>query len=337
MFRHFFPLALLSALFLGGFFVLANTPWLVNSYGPQWIEEQFSDLKVGTFHVDRQRYSWPDQLFLSGVQAQIRYREQDVGVEAQDVMIKGTVKSIKEQDPIKVSIREGKLTTADLQMSQFQLDLNIPAESLKNKVLAAKGMLRTERFQFRHYEAESVLVRFGVTPDQLQIVEASANLYGGKFQSGQVSFQFRPGALYLSWSELTGLNANLLGKLNPIIFSGLTGRMNGTCRLVGDVSKIEVLAIILNMTEGGILSADLLNRLWPYLHDTVYRTKIQSLAQQNQPFTFDDGTLYIQNIDPLTVALVIGIENKSQDIHIQERILVPIKEGLREFLLHKPQ
>lgn len=333
MYRHILPLVLLCVIFLGPFFLFANTPWLINYLGPQWLQQNISGLEVKTFHVDQQRYRWPDHLKLTNFSAEIQYQGKHFQINTQDVFLDGTLKSLGQKEPMKMEVVGGFLKTETMELRNVKLALIFPFRVFRNKIFEGKGMLDVGGLRFLRYAAKNVAVRFGVTPDQIQIFESSAALYGGKFQSGQVSFQFHPGSLLISWSELTGLDAVQLQQISKPIFAGLTGRINGTWRLVGDTAKVEVLAIILSMPEGGIMSPELLQRLAGNMHEGSDKKQIEALIQEKQPLAFDTGNLYIQNIDPTTVALVVAIESKAKDLHIQERILVPVEEGLREFLL----
>jgi hypothetical protein len=105
--------------------------------------------------------------------------------------------------------------------------------------------------------------------------------------------------------------------------------------LVGDLDKVEVLAIILSMPEGGSMSPELLQQLEPHVRDSVIREQLQTLIRGGQALVFEKATLHIQNVDLSTLALVIEVENKANNFHLQERIMIPVPQGLKECLLTK--
>ena len=336
MSRHVIPFFLLLAVFIGIFFVSVNTSWVSNRYGAEWLQEQIPGLEVDSFYVTRQQFIWPDRLRMFGVTADCRYQKKDIHFQAIEVIVKGTLKSLGQKEPVRLQISGAQVKTDTLELRDAKLDLIFPIKVLRTKIFEGKGMLIVRKLNFYHYEAEDISIRFGVNQDQLQVFEATAAVYGGKFQSGQVSFQFKPGALYISWSELTGLDAEKLSRLNQILFSGLSGIVNGTWRLVGDLYKVEVLAIMLSMSEGGTMSPALLDRLIANMREGVSREQLRSLRQTGKLFVFDKANLYIQNIDSSTLALIVEIEDKILDLHIQERIIVTAPEGLRALILKNP-
>jgi len=330
MYRNFIPFVSLLAVFFGIFAVLTNTPWLLNNYGARMLEDKFPGVRVENLKIGRQQFRLPDELRLFDVSLAVKNNGILYQIDMPKALLKGTLRSLSHKDSVQLAAAGVNIRTANWELKNSRWDMAVPMDALRSGIVEGQGMMSAEQARFYRGEMSDVQTRFQIRRDELQVLESSAGFYGGKFKGVQISYKFDPAALFISWLELEGLKAEKLVSINRLLFEGLDGEARGSWRLVGDSRKVEVLAIILSMPQGGKASPALLRRLAAKVGESS-RAQLAEILASDQPLVFERASLHIQNIDPHTVALVVAIENKAQNIFIQDRILINIPEGLHAY------
>jgi len=330
--RHVLPLLILLCIFVGGFYILANTTLVVSVLAPKTIRYYFTDMEIESLKVTRQTFSLPDTLHLHDVSLKLSRRGKTYSFQCEKLSFPDFRKLWHLKQQIRMS---GEKLDAEWDLGKVQgVDFKLILTMKEKSLIKLDSILKGESVKIAQYQTKEFSARARGNDKQIQIYEISANGYGGKIK-GQVQIDHKPRLAYIVWLEFMNLNTQELEPVHQEFFSKMQAGLTGTFRVIGNTERISLLDANFKAQQGGILTKELIDEVIKRIADSAQKNKLKVLVAANPKLPFDEGAFHLRNASDYVATVTFNIVNKKADLNLIENIGVDVQEGFKDFLFRK--
>ena len=328
MYRHVFPILLIVILLLGIFGAALNTPWLVNWYVPYFFQINNQTVDLKKFSVGRQKYTFPETLTFYDVEMVFEHRGQERQIKVKkliwhDAMANGRLN----QSRLSCYGLFMRYAPWELENTETKLFLTFSDKKIKQ----VEGILGAQGFKVGVYHLVNATARFRGGAKNFQLYEIMADAYGGTI-SGQVTVENWAKPNFVLWLECQGMAAEEMKSVNEFLFSRLKGRVNGSVRLVGQEKWLSLLAINLELKEGGTLTSSLLQDVASGLSESGRKSQALALAAAEPSLAFEKIAVFIQSTNNNRMTVTYLFDKSKTGFRLKASREIYVASGLGEIV-----
>lgn len=293
------------------------TPFLLSALIPRFIESQYPAVELQSFSIRRQAFRFPDAIKLYQVHFTVKYKDVLYECKFAQVAFKDILKPKKGQYKVKMRADGGDVKWDKGYFKKVQFNTQV---AYKNKTFnSINGILGVNEINIGGYDLSGFSARFRQEGNHLEIFEIAFNGYGGKGQ-GQISIDNILSPSYVVWLEFIDLEPKELEKINSKFFSQLRGVMNGNIRVVGIPGSLDLFAMSLAFSEGGVLKSSLVKRIADKIRDGVQQERLRTLIQSRKELSIENGSLHFNKSKNSHLLFSYSINGKDLDLPFKEII-----------------
>jgi len=329
MHRHLFPLIILIAVLTGVLWGTANTPWLLSWYVPQFCKSNFKSVELTTFSVGKQAFSFPETITLYDVKATFSFQGKEEQVTAKRIVVHDFVSYWRSGEQVRISANGLDLKFSSLEVTNAEVKALVVFRNAHP--VAGEGVLAAARVKFARYLLDNVTARVGGNQSKFEISELSFDGYGG-FLQGQITFEKLADPNYIVWLELADLTSQELRAIDTDFFSKIDGIFKGTLRVVGDLRQVSLLAVTLNTSAGGSVTAPLVKELSGQMKDDPVPKGVLTALSGKGNTPVGKMTLMLQSSNNNRLTVHYDLEDTNSGLQIKTSREVYLADGLRNVL-----
>ena len=329
--RHVIPLFLLFGILFACGYVLLNTTWLLSNLVPQLAKIYLKSIELESFELKEQSFALPDTITLQQVKCAFTHKDVRYEVEAEHVIIYEAKKLTGIPPQIKVSIDGLNVVSPRWQTNKSDLRFLVMISG--NTFSSLEGIFRLATLTVPPYQLENVIGKITGDPTHWKIADFTGNVYGGNFK-GQISGENKPQVTYTVWIEANGIQTQELERVQLPLFSGFSGKLDGSFRLIAEPQRILILDTNLSMPDGGRFSASLTQHLINRISDVEKQGELDEILHEQKQFSFDKASIRIRNIDDQKATVTFDIRNDKEKVRLKESLEAgDIKKTAMRYLL----
>ncbi len=328
--RSAFGITLAIMLALTGLcFYVWYTPAIVLKIIPLVMEKYFPDASLESLQIKSQLLEYPSRLKLFDIRGELKWKDEDYQFAIKELDIIDFLDTWTTRKTAKFNIIDGNVLRKNLEIKNA--NINVSFVLTENSVKSGEGFINAGDIQINPYRISNAQARFQGNKETMKINDFAAFAYGGKMK-GEMKFMFAPQNSQTVWLEFSGLDSEQLKTVNKAFFTHLVGQFNGTLRLNRINDQIQILALLTEMPKGAVLAPVLANKIISYLTDEEKRYTLQNMVDTQHALKLTKAEFRILNINQNLAGVTFTLDNKEQDLHVQETVNIDIARILQKIV-----
>lgn len=329
MHKSFFSFFLFLSIFLAVAFFVLQTPFILNWLIPPLAARHMPFALLENLHIQRQSYRFPNRLVLGDTRFTLGFSGQRCDVRLEKVAFNQVIDFLRTKRQLVIEAQGVTVNGFGLDVRQMRFKGRVLFE--EDPPWRAEGVAQIGQARFLGYALDNFSAHFKGDPRQLQIYEIQALGYAGEC-SGQISLNFQPHFTYLFWIEFSGLQPGLLKEIHPRFFGQFDGPLQGTWRLTGNRTRIDVLSLHFTMPQGGALRPGIMRRIMPLIKDAEQRAVVDWIVQAEGRFPVDKATVQIQNSYGNKIVLFADLTNIKHQIVLKKSLEIFLDKSIADIV-----
>lgn len=313
--------------FVGAFYYVFYTPALVIKAAPAIAERYLKDVQIQSLQIGGQVLEYPNTLRLFRIKGELTWGGETYHFDIKEINLPHLLNTVKEKRNAKLNIDGLNLQKKNLEIKNAGINVAMTLD--ENSIRTYEGFLQAGEIHLTPYQFNNIQMRFQGSKEALQLTEIKTEAYGGQAK-GEIKLIFVPKLIQMVLLEFNGIKTAPLQNFNKALFNQIDSELNGTLRLNKSDEQIQILALLVNMPKGATLSADMINRIVSTMTDEDKRYNIQAILENNRTITFDKAEFRILNVNQNLASITFTLDNKQQNLHIQETVNVDMSRILQK-------
>ena len=314
MVRHFIAIVILFGIVVGVLYGLVNTPLLTEYYVPRFIQSQAKGLEVQSFKIGRQLFRFPDILELYDVQGRVSSQGKDYVFTAQKLIVYDLQQFFQNRQQLRLYWEGLTGESGDTRLNNLRAKVSLSWDQFI--VTRIDGIFHGDGLSVLPYDLGEFTGRIKGNGQKIEIFELATKSYGGLAQ-GQIQVEMVPQCQYVLWLEYQGIDAVKVRSTGNLFFSQLAGTLQGSLRIVGNLGRVELLAMNFTMPQGGALGSSLLKRMMGPIDDLETKAQLETLLLSRDSFPVDSAVFAMRNAPGNKVVIDFNVNNKKEQLQLK--------------------
>ncbi len=308
-------------------YFLVNTPFILNTMLPKFINEKAQGFKIEEFECASQTSQLPDILVMKGVSMKVRRDGRVFDIQAKKVVVHNFAEFVKEQELLRLSSQGVYVTSEYVEARGGQFKAVIGLNDWHVRFLEGAGFF--QEMEVGPYRLVKTTGHIKMNPKKIEIFDIHGKFSDGDF-TGQLIFGFQPQFGYLVWAEFYDIQAQAVAAPYPEFFSAIQGALSGSIRVVGS-QQVDIFTINIKGKKGLAISPKAFLKMKGAFEDEEVAQLIK-LDQSGATLLADQASLLIQNGRDQSVMLVFDIEEAQENLILKGKFPFSWPEGFESFL-----
>ena len=330
--RHILPIVIMLSVLGGVFFFLLHSTWFFNYFGPAYIKRQLKEYSLETFNVKSQEFSFPETFVLRDVQVTLAKEDKACELTIKELTLYEFLTYLKKKENIKVMVKGLSLKYDRLALSNLNMKGLIFFQGHHFSQL--NGIFAGQRIEIFPYHVDNFEGQLRGVRKRIQLTDFVADAYGGLVK-GQVVLEYNPQPNYIFWLEATNFKPELLRETRQPLFSHVQGDLSGAMRLIWGAQQVNLMAVNLQFSKGGVLDAGLVEKILSFPGNTAAKDQLNSMRAADGGLKVDQGKMRLQNAGEYRLTLEYALVDEQQGFKLREQQEIPVRAGLSRLLFPK--
>ena len=283
------------------------------------------DVQMRELAIARQKFTFPLQFHAEDVHIAITTPTGSYRVIMSDVWVKGSMRE-----------KQLTLTTGSTAITGSNLDIHdstitATATITQGRPPEVRGALVAALAAISGYQCGDVSLRVESRVGKNTTGDFLARCYDGDVR-GSIALQHTPDASYTAHTEFSNINTEKMRGANPMVFSQMSGRINGVVHATGGSHGFPSVYSFISAPYGGQIKAALLKPLIDHIPVASQRAQLQALIAVGGEVPLDTARIQIKNASDEALAADIVLVSRSLNLNINLTVDINIDGGLQSLL-----
>jgi hypothetical protein len=318
---------ILLCIFLAFVYVLVNTPFLMNTMVPQFINDHAQSFSIQEFKCKRQKSRLPNILSMYDVMMKVKVGENFFDIKAKELTVHNFLEFMQKRELLRVSSSGLDVKGKNLSIEGGKTKTVVGLSEWKVRFI--EGAAFSQDLWIGPYHSQKISAHLKSNPQKIEIFEIEGDIYGG-IAKGQITFDHKPHFSYVVWSEFSGLDTKKMENIYPDFFKDMTGMFDGSIRVVGS-EQVDIFTIICQGRKGMAISPNVFLRMKGAFDDEEEK-ELRQLADSGAFLKAEHALLHVQNSRNQDIMFVFDIEEMANHFRLKGQFPLSWKQGFESFL-----
>ena len=315
---------------LGGIlFFIVHSTWFFNYFGPRYITRLLKEYSLETFHVNSQKFSFPETFVLQDVTLSLFKENKTCEMTIKELTLYEFLTYLKKKENIKVMVKGLNLKCDRLTLSNLNVKGLLFFQG--HHFTQLNGIFAGQRIEISPYHVDNFEGQLRGGRKRIQLTDFVADAYGGLVK-GQIVMEYNPQLNYIFWLEVANLKPELLKETQQVLFTQLQGDLSGAMRLIWESQQMNLMALNLQFTQGGLIHPDLVESILAFEGNTAAKTQLNTMRSADGSLKVDQGKMRLQNAGEYRLTLEYSIVDERQGFKLKEEQEIPVRAGISRLL-----
>ncbi len=326
--RHYIlPILILFCIILGVVYLLANTPFFINTFLPDIINRHQEYVQIEYLRCARQKVRLPDLLSVRDVNMRLRHGQRIVTISAGMVTIHNFFDFIKKPELLYISGDQVKVSMDNIEADGLQIKAALGLSDWT--ITSLEGSVFSRIFIAGPYAFEKISAYVTGDTKKTEFADIKGSFYDGDVV-GKVTLDYQPQPGYVVWAEFIGLRPQNVRSPYADFFQAMDGLISGSARVVGS-DQVDIFTVILEAQPGLTVSPDAFLKM-KGAFTVEEEAALRRLSQQNSVVTVEQGTLHMQNSRQQRIMFVFDIVETDRQLVLKGRYPLAWEADFESFL-----